>query len=193
MTCGVTPGTAQNHPGPSNRSACRSGGGRRSASISGERSDDDDVQTPTHPPPLLRRGGSSAASWNGSTTCATDAASASNLCPAFPSLFDMIDKPRPGKRRSDDAGRAGPRRRRVPTSARLCYVKCPYVPPHEVGPRLPPAHDAGACGPPAQRRDDIARQDHRQRARSHRSHRSPLHLRRSGRERSDREAGQPRS
>ncbi|HWD24695.1 MAG TPA: heterodisulfide reductase-related iron-sulfur binding cluster [Acidimicrobiales bacterium] len=52
-----------------------------------------------------------------------------NLCPAFPSLFDMIDN------HDGDVGAMSPAEQdRVVDECyqcKLCYVKCPYVPPHE--------------------------------------------------------------
>jgi Fe-S oxidoreductase len=52
-----------------------------------------------------------------------------NLCPAFPSLFDMIDA-----RDGDVGGMTHAEQDRVVDECyqcKLCYVKCPYVPPHE--------------------------------------------------------------
>jgi len=52
-----------------------------------------------------------------------------NLCPAFPSLFDMIDA-----HDGDVAAMTRDEQDRVVDECyqcKLCYVKCPYVPPHE--------------------------------------------------------------
>ena len=52
-----------------------------------------------------------------------------NLCPAFPSLFDMIDA-----RDGDVEGLTVAEQDRVVNECydcKLCYVKCPYIPPHE--------------------------------------------------------------
>lgn len=52
-----------------------------------------------------------------------------NLCPSFPSLFDMIDA-----RDGDVAGLTPAEQDRVVDECyqcKLCYVKCPYTPPHE--------------------------------------------------------------
>jgi glycerol-3-phosphate dehydrogenase subunit C len=52
-----------------------------------------------------------------------------NLCPAFPSMFDMIDA-----RDGDVAGLTAAEQDRVVSECydcKLCYVKCPYIPPHE--------------------------------------------------------------
>jgi Fe-S oxidoreductase len=52
-----------------------------------------------------------------------------NLCPAFPSLFEMIDA-----RDGDVASMTPAEQDRVVDECfqcKLCYVKCPYVPPHE--------------------------------------------------------------
>jgi glycerol-3-phosphate dehydrogenase subunit C len=52
-----------------------------------------------------------------------------NLCPAFPSLFQMID----AKDGAVDLLTAAEQDRVVDEcyQCKLCYVKCPYVPPHE--------------------------------------------------------------
>jgi glycerol-3-phosphate dehydrogenase subunit C len=52
-----------------------------------------------------------------------------NLCPAFPSLFQMID----AKDGAVDLLAAAEQDRVVDEcyQCKLCYVKCPYVPPHE--------------------------------------------------------------
>jgi glycerol-3-phosphate dehydrogenase subunit C len=52
-----------------------------------------------------------------------------NLCPAFPSLFEMID----AKDGAVDRLTAAEQDRVVDEcyQCKLCYVKCPYVPPHE--------------------------------------------------------------
>jgi Fe-S oxidoreductase len=52
-----------------------------------------------------------------------------NLCPAFPSLFEMID----AKDGAVDLLTAAEQDRVVDEcyQCKLCYVKCPYVPPHE--------------------------------------------------------------
>jgi Fe-S oxidoreductase len=52
-----------------------------------------------------------------------------SLCPAFPSLFDMID----AKDGAVDQLTAAEQDRVVDEcyQCKLCYVKCPYVPPHE--------------------------------------------------------------
>src|SRR5947208_15399941 len=52
-----------------------------------------------------------------------------NLCPAFPSLFDFIDR-RDG---AVDALTTAEQDRVVDEcyQCKLCFVKCPYVPPHE--------------------------------------------------------------
>jgi Fe-S oxidoreductase len=52
-----------------------------------------------------------------------------SLCPAFPSLFEMID----AKQGAVDALTAAEQDRVVDQcyQCKLCYVKCPYVPPHD--------------------------------------------------------------
>src|SRR5487761_2525489 len=52
-----------------------------------------------------------------------------NLCPSFPTLFDLIDE------HDGDVSAMSPAEQdRVVDECyqfKLCYVKCPYVPPHE--------------------------------------------------------------
>src|SRR5664280_3675918 len=51
-----------------------------------------------------------------------------NLCPSFPTLFDLIDA-----REGDVAGMTPAEQDQVVDECyqcKLCYVKCPYVPPH---------------------------------------------------------------
>ncbi len=53
-----------------------------------------------------------------------------NLCPAFPTLFDMIDEGHDGvtgELSADEQDRVVDEC----YQCKLCYVKCPYVPPHE--------------------------------------------------------------
>lgn len=52
-----------------------------------------------------------------------------NLCPSFPSLFEMID----AKDGAVEALTAAEQDRVVDEcyQCKLCYVKCPYIPPHE--------------------------------------------------------------
>ncbi len=52
-----------------------------------------------------------------------------NLCPSFPTLFDLIDA-----RDGDVGGLTAAEQDRVVDACyqcKLCYLKCPYVPPHE--------------------------------------------------------------
>lgn len=52
-----------------------------------------------------------------------------NLCPAFPTLFDLVDG-----HDGDAAAMTAEEQDRVVDECyqcKLCYVKCPYVPPHE--------------------------------------------------------------
>ncbi len=52
-----------------------------------------------------------------------------NLCPSFPTLFDLVDA-----RDGDVAGMTAAEQDQVVDECyqcKLCYLKCPYVPPHE--------------------------------------------------------------
>ena len=69
-----------------------------------------------------------------------------NLCPSFPTMFDLIDA-----NDGEVAAMTAAEQDRVVDECyqcKLCYAKCPYITTPRVAARLPAAHDAGPRRPP---------------------------------------------
>ena len=103
----------------------------------------EDAMTTTYDPntPATSTSPTSARSWSAVYDLCHGCRLCFNLCPSFPTLFDLVDA-RDGDVAAHDAGRAGPGRRRVlPVQALLREV--PLRAAARVGTGLPAPDDAG--------------------------------------------------